>query len=126
MKLSRNEYCPIHRSRFCCGRQQSKKERKLRLGVQRVEDPHHPRGIASFVHQPRCASCSTGRSPSRAESAESATRLLSIAARSSPTISSQEEWEQHDETIIRITFRLCIDGAMARRGRKELVYQGRG
>ena len=44
MKLRRNEYCPIHRSPFCCGREQSKMERRLRLGVQRIEDPHHPRG----------------------------------------------------------------------------------
>jgi 5-methylcytosine-specific restriction endonuclease McrA len=44
MKLRKNEYCPIHRSRFCCGREQAQKERKLRFGVQRIEDPHHPRG----------------------------------------------------------------------------------
>lgn len=44
MKLRRNEYCPIHRSLFCCGREQSKMERRLRLGIQRIEDPHHPRG----------------------------------------------------------------------------------
>ena len=44
MKLHRNEYCPIHRSLFCCGREQSRKERRFQLGVERVEDPHHPRG----------------------------------------------------------------------------------
>ena len=45
MRLRRNEYCPIHRSRFCCGRDQIRKERSLmRLGVRRIEDPHHPRG----------------------------------------------------------------------------------
>ncbi len=44
MKLRRNEYCPIHRSVFCCGREQARKERRLGLGVQRIEDPHHPRG----------------------------------------------------------------------------------
>ncbi len=45
MRLRRNEYCPIHRSRFCCGREAIRKERRLmRLGVQRIEDPHHPRG----------------------------------------------------------------------------------
>ena len=44
MKLRRNEYCPIHRSLFRCGREQSKMERRLRLGMQRIEDPHHPRG----------------------------------------------------------------------------------
>lgn len=45
MKLRRNEYCPIHRSVSCCGRERFRKERQLtRLGVRRVEDPHHPRG----------------------------------------------------------------------------------
>ena len=44
MKLRTNEYCPIHRSLFCCGREQGKKPWQPRLGVQRVEDPHHPRG----------------------------------------------------------------------------------
>ena len=45
MKLRGNEYCPIHRSLSCCGREALRKERRLvRLGVQRVEDPHHPRG----------------------------------------------------------------------------------
>lgn len=42
MKLRRNEYCPIHRSLFCCGREQARKERRFQLGVQRIEDPHHP------------------------------------------------------------------------------------
>ena len=44
MKLRRNEFCPIHRSLSCCGREQAHRERRLRLGVQRIEDPHHPRG----------------------------------------------------------------------------------
>jgi len=45
MRLRNNEYCPIHRSLSCCGREAIQKERRLlRLGVQRVEDPHHPRG----------------------------------------------------------------------------------
>ncbi len=44
MKLSRNELCPIHRSLFCCGREQSKKQRSRWMPVQRIEDPHHPRG----------------------------------------------------------------------------------
>ena len=44
MKLRRNEYCPIQRSLFCCGRAQTRKERRFQLGVQRIDDPHHPRG----------------------------------------------------------------------------------
>lgn len=43
MRLRPKEYCPIHRSVFCCGREQTRKERRLCLGIQRVEDPH-PRG----------------------------------------------------------------------------------
>lgn len=45
MRLRRNEYCPIHRSRFCCGREPiHRAPRLVRPRVQRVEDPHHPRG----------------------------------------------------------------------------------
>jgi 5-methylcytosine-specific restriction endonuclease McrA len=44
MKLRRNEFCPIHRSLFCCGREQVRKERRFQLGVQRIEDERHPRG----------------------------------------------------------------------------------
>jgi hypothetical protein len=44
MRLRSNEYCPIHRSVSCCGRELIPKPRTLRLGVQRIEDPHHPRG----------------------------------------------------------------------------------
>jgi hypothetical protein len=45
MKLRRNQYCPIHRSLSCCGREPVPKGRRVRrLGVQRIEDSHHPRG----------------------------------------------------------------------------------
>lgn len=44
MRLRRNEYCPIHKSISCCGREPMPKPRTIRLGVQRIEDPHHPRG----------------------------------------------------------------------------------
>jgi hypothetical protein len=44
MRLRGNEFCPIHRSVFCRGRKQVPKVRTVRLGVQRIEDPHHPRG----------------------------------------------------------------------------------
>jgi hypothetical protein len=45
MKLRRKEFCPIHRSLYCCGREPIQKGSSPRhLGVQRIEDPHHPRG----------------------------------------------------------------------------------
>jgi hypothetical protein len=43
MRLRRNEYCPVHKSLFCCGREAVvHRPRLVRLGVQRVEDPHPP------------------------------------------------------------------------------------
>ncbi len=45
MKLRRKEFCPIHRSIYCCGREPVQKGTAgRRLGVQRIDDPHHPRG----------------------------------------------------------------------------------
>ncbi len=44
MRLGANELCPIHKSVSCCGRESLPRPRLIRLGVQRVEDPHHPRG----------------------------------------------------------------------------------
>jgi hypothetical protein len=46
MKLRRNQQCPIHRSLYCCGRELVPKKRHIKqMGVQRIEDPHHPRGF---------------------------------------------------------------------------------
>ena len=44
MRLRPNEFCPIHKSLICCGRELLPKPKLVRLGVQRIEDPHHPRG----------------------------------------------------------------------------------
>jgi hypothetical protein len=45
MRLHRNQLCPIHRSHFCCGREEiPRKGRQLQLGVRRIDDPQHPRG----------------------------------------------------------------------------------
>lgn len=44
MKLRPNQCCPIHPSRFCCDREQVRKERRVSLGIQRIEDPHHQCG----------------------------------------------------------------------------------
>jgi hypothetical protein len=45
MRLRRAQICPLHRSRFCCGRESARKERGTHpIGVRRVDDPHHPRG----------------------------------------------------------------------------------
>ena len=50
MRLRCNQYCPIHKSLSCCGRELlPNKPRLIRLGVQKIEDPHHPRGYRASV-----------------------------------------------------------------------------
>jgi hypothetical protein len=50
MRPRRNELGPVHRSLFCCGRETvPHKPRLIRLGVKRVEDPHHPRGYRELL-----------------------------------------------------------------------------
>ena len=119
MKLRRNEYCPIHRSLFCCGREQAKKRRQPRLGVQRVEDLHHPRGYRELRSPAEMRKLLNRKVSSRAENAGSAVNLLLIAVKLFPTTSSQEEWELHDGTIIPTTFKRYIEGAMEKKGQEE-------
>jgi hypothetical protein len=56
MKLRRNQYCSIHRSLTCCGREPVSKERRVRrLGVQHIEDSQPS---ASFAPKRKCGNCS--------------------------------------------------------------------
>ncbi len=48
MRLSKNELCPIHRSRFCCGRSHHHYNYSALRGVRRIEDPHHPLGYREY------------------------------------------------------------------------------
>jgi 5-methylcytosine-specific restriction endonuclease McrA len=46
--LKKNERCPIHKSFYCCGRENKSSTLKRyarKPSVQRVEDEHHPRGF---------------------------------------------------------------------------------
>jgi len=45
VRLRGNQFCPIHRSLSCCGREAIPRERHQRkLGVRRIDDLQHPRG----------------------------------------------------------------------------------
>jgi len=44
MRLRPNDVCPIHRSRTCCGRELIPRVTVVRIGIQRIEVPHPPRG----------------------------------------------------------------------------------
>jgi hypothetical protein len=116
MKLRRNQYCPVHRSLSCCGREPVQKGTRVRrLGVQRIEDSHHPRGYRELrskaemrkvldrkiVEQNRrCAICQVGF-----------THYSDIV----PDHIDPRGWEDRAETTIRRTFRQCTSGATVKR-----------
>ncbi len=90
MRLRLNELCPIHRSLSCCGRELLAKPKLVRLGVQRIEDLHHPRGYREL------------RSPAEMRKLLSR-KILQQAGICCRTTGIQKEWVEHGETIIRIT-----------------------
>jgi hypothetical protein len=57
MRLRSNEFCPLPKSLCCCGREILPKARLLRLGVQRVDDPHHSRGHRELRTPEKCENC---------------------------------------------------------------------
>jgi hypothetical protein len=116
MKLRRNQYCPIHRSLSCCGGEPvSKGRRARRLGVQRVEDTHHPRGYRELRSKAEMRKLLDRKLSSRTDNAPFARWRLPTMVTSFPTTSIPEEWEDRAETTIRRTFRQCTGGVMARR-----------
>jgi H2-forming N5,N10-methylenetetrahydromethanopterin dehydrogenase-like enzyme len=59
MRLRRNQLCPLHRSLSCRGGEVVPKEKRQRqMGVRRIEDPLHPRGIPGTPLQRRNAEAS--------------------------------------------------------------------
>jgi hypothetical protein len=57
MRLRPNEFCPIHRSTSCCGRELMPRPRLISLGVQRVEDPRHLRDTGNSDRPQKCGNC---------------------------------------------------------------------
>ena len=119
MRLRTNEPCPIHRSLSCCGRELIPKPKLLRLGVQRVEDPHHPRGYREVRSPAEMRKLLNRKSGDRAAYARSATKNSLITTTLFRTTGIPREWEGRGETIIRIISRRCIGGATKRRDQHE-------
>ena len=117
MKLRRNEFCPIHRSLSCCGREQARKERRIRLGVQRIEDPRHPRGYRELrspaemrkvlnrkiaEQNGKCAICH-----------QEFTEYRDIV----PDTGTRKAWGEPGGMTIRTTFKQHTGGVTRRKGR---------
>jgi hypothetical protein len=116
MKLRRNQYSPIHRSLSCCGRDLVRKGTRIRrLGVQRIEDPHHPMGTANSAPKQRCGSPLIEKLSNRTGNAPSVRRRSPTITTLCPTTSIREAWEDRAETTIRRTFRQCTSGATVKR-----------
>jgi hypothetical protein len=125
MRLRRNEYCPVHKSISCCGREHVPKPRTIRLGVQRIDDPHHPRGYRELRSASEIGSFSTSRLWSRIGSARSATKNSPTTTTSSPTTGIQKEWEERGETTIQTIFKQHTGGATEKKDQPEKMTDGR-
>ena len=125
MKLRRNEYCPIHRSLFCCGREQARKERRFQLGVQRIEDPHHPRGYRELRSPAEMRKLLNRKIVEQDGKCAICHKNLPTAATSYRTTDTRKEWEEPGETTIRTTSKPCIGGATPKRDRAGLTTDDR-
>jgi hypothetical protein len=120
MKLRSNEFCPIHRSLSCCGREPVQKTRRAKqFGVQRIDDPNHPRGYRELRSNREMRRLMNRKILSREGSAGSARRRSLTIRTSFQIISIPKAWEERGETIILTISRLRIGGAMERRGQAE-------
>ena len=120
MRLRRNQLCPIHRPTLLRKRGNPKRKSASAgwaFGASKILII--PGDTGNSDPTVKCGSYSTGRSLHRMASALSARKRSATMATSCPTISIPEEWEGHGETIIRITFRRSIGGAMGKRDRAE-------
>lgn len=120
MKLRRNQQCPIHRSLYCCGREVVPKKSSVRqLGVQRIEDLHHPRGYRELRSNAEMRKLLTRKSSNRTERAPSAWTSSPTTTISCPITSIPEAWEAPGVTIIPTISKRFIGGAMERRDQAE-------
>jgi hypothetical protein len=125
MKLRRNQYCPIHHSLFCCGREKTRKECRLQLGIQRIDDPRHARGYRELrppaemrkllnrkiiAQDRKCAICQ--------EQFDDYNDIV-------PDHRCRRAWEEVGETTIQKTSKLCIGGATQKKDRGEPRTDGR-
>ena len=125
MKLHRNESCPIHRSLVCCGREPAQRVRTLRLGVQRIEDPHHPRGYREMRSPAEMRKLLNRKIVEQNRISQSASKNSPITTMLSRIIRSRKGWEELGEMITRITSRQRTGGVMKKKDQPEWKTDGR-
>lgn len=125
MKLRRNEPCPIHRSVFCCGREQIRKEHRVRLGVQRIEDPHHPRGYRELRSPAEMRKLLNRKIIEQGRKCAICHEEFTTITTSCRTTGIPKGWEEHGEMTIPTISKRPIGGATRKRGQRELMTDGR-
>jgi hypothetical protein len=125
MKLRPNESCPIHRSLSCCGREPVPKTRVLRLGVQRVEDPHHPRGYRELRSRAEMRKLLNSKIVEQNGICPICLEEFTTTTMSCRITKTPREWEELGETTIRTTSKQHTGGATKKRDQPEWMTDGR-
>ena len=125
MRLRPNEFCPIHKSLSCCGRETLPKPRLVRLAYSESMIHLTREDIGKSGLRPRCGSSSTGRSSSKTGNVPSVTKSSPTTTTLCQTIRTPKEWEGPGGTIIRTISRPYIGGVTKRKGPAELMDDGR-
>jgi hypothetical protein len=116
MRLRRNQLCPIHHSRFCCGREAIPKQRTVRqIGVRRIEDPHHPRGYRELRSNGEMRKLMNRKIALQHGKCAICEKKFTDYADVVPTTSTRAASAAHGETITTTTFRPCTGDATAPR-----------
>lgn len=125
MRLRANEFCPIHKSISCCGREFIPKPRTIRPGIQRVEDPHHPRGYRELRSQAEMRKLLKRKIVEQDKNVPSATKNSPTTTTLCRITRIPKGWEGLGETTIQTTFEQRIGGAIQRRDQPEWMTDGR-
>jgi hypothetical protein len=117
MKLRRNQYCPIHRSRSCCGPRigPEGKGGSDALACNASKTRTTPGDIANSAPKQRCGRYLIERLSNRTGNAPSVRWPSPTTTTSFLTTLIPEAWEVRGETTIRRTFRQCTSGVTAKR-----------
>ena len=119
MRLRPNEFCPIHKLISCCGREQLPRPRLIRLGVQRIEDPHHPRGYRELRSPAEMRKLMNRKVREQGASAQSATKSSPTTTISFPITRIPRGWEERGEMIIQTISRQHTGGATKKKDQQE-------
>jgi hypothetical protein len=124
MKLRTNEMCPIHRSVSCGGRELIPKVKLIRLGVQRIEDPHHARGYRELRSPAEMKKLQNRKVAEQNEILLSARNYSPTTTMWCPITKHRRGSEGRGVTITRTISKQRIGGATKKKAHREWATDG--